>query len=1221
MTLREAFENKMLLLDGGMGSVIQTYGIKGANNDMLSIEMPEIILDIQRHYVDAGVDCLTTNTFSSQRVSQHEYHQEHRIAEMNRAAVKIAKQAAAEAMEKYGRQVYILGDVGPTSKMLSMSEDVNDPASRSITFDELENAYLEQIQVLVEEGVDAILIETIFDTLNAKAAASAFTKVMEKRAAAKVPELAEGSAVADLKPVEVMFSMTVSDASGRTLSGQTVEAFAVSVMHMHPLSIGLNCGLGADGMVPYLRRMGKVAPCYISCHPNAGLPNQFGGYDDTPEDMVNKMYVYLDDKLVNMIGGCCGTTPEHIAAMRKMLDALPADYERRKPAPKYATSPLLRLAGLEPLFKEQVRPSNGADSCNAEDFVKVGERCNVAGSKKFLRLINEKNYDEALDIARKQVEDGADVIDVNMDDGLLDATAEMQTFLNLIASDPAVSRVPIMVDSSRFEVIEAGLKCIQGKSIVNSISLKMGEQAFIEHALTIKRLGAAVIVMLFDEEGQATNYERRVKIAARAYDILVKQLDFAPSDIIFDPNVLTVATGMAEHNAYAIDFIRAVRWIMDNLPGVRISGGLSNLSFAFRGNNYLREAMHTTFLHYAIPNGMGMAIMNPSAIIEYKTIPLELRMAITEVLLNTEPDASETLIEIASRMTAAAATAKEAGTKYDPKAIFAISTGAGSSDAGSNSVADSAQAKTTPEERLQEALLKGTSTTLQPDLMELINRGDSPVGIISGPLMDGMNEVGRRFGEGKMFLPQVVKTARTMKKAVEILQPYIEAGKDANASSRGKIVIATVKGDVHDIGKNIVSVIMACNGYEMVDLGVMVPEDVIVKAVIENKADILSLSGLITPSLEEMCTVAKAMQAAGQRIPIIVGGATTSPTHTAVKIAPCYEGPVFHVRDAASNPGLAQKLLDPATREQTIQENREEQQRIRDKQNGIQTEAANTMAAAEKTPLERRYLCDWSKYQPVEPTFMGESKLPPIALEKVIPLISWEYFFFTWKVKADQEEAKKLKADAEELIKSFTKPEYALRAVQAFYPAAGTENSIKFNTGRTGTDSDFVEVETARQQNPEGTCLALCDYVAPANANTASVFAAPAGKDVFRDIVGAFAVTVSDAFVKRLEKLKAEQGGSDYDVLLMQTVADRLAEAGAEYLSQELARTKGWKGIRPAVGYPVLPNIKEIFNVAKLIDFNSVGISLTANGAMYPQASVSGLYISHPEIDYFHVKV
>ncbi|MCL4101207.1 methionine synthase (B12-dependent) [Fibrobacter sp. UWH9] len=1214
MTLREAFESRMMLLDGGMGSVIQTYGIKGANNDMLSIERPDVILDIQRRYVDAGVDVLTTNTFSSQRVSQHEYHQEHRIAEMNRASVKIARQAADEAMAKYGRQVYIAGDVGPTSKMLSMSDDVNDPASRSITFDELEDAYLEQIQVLLEEGVDAILIETIFDTLNAKAALSAYSKAKEAMEAAAI---AKGETP---RPVEVMLSMTVSDASGRTLSGQTVEAFAISVMHAKPLSIGLNCGLGADGMIPYLRRMGKVAPCYLSCHPNAGLPNQFGGYDDTPEDMVRLMTPYMDEHLVNMIGGCCGTTPEHIAAMRKMLDALPADYERRKPAPKFATSPLLRLAGLEPLLVNQVRPSNGADNCNSEDFVPVGERCNVAGSKKFLRLINEKNYEEALDIARKQVEDGAQVVDVNMDDGLLDAKQEMRTFLNLLASDPAISRVPIMVDSSRFEVIEEGLKCAQGKCIVNSISLKMGEEAFIEHAMTVKRLGAAVIVMLFDEEGQATNYDRRVAIASRAYKLITEKCGFDPSDIIFDPNVLTVATGMAEHNAYAHDFIRACRWIIDNLPGVRISGGLSNLSFAFRGNNYLREAMHSTFLHLATPNGMGMAIMNPAAAVDYKTIPLELRMAITEVLLNTYPESSEELIEIASRMTAAQMAAKESGAKYDPKAIFAVSAGAANAASSESAGADVAAVQTTPEQRLQEALLKGTSTTLQPDLMELINRGDSPVNIISGPLMDGMNEVGRLFGEGKMFLPQVVKTARTMKKAVEILQPYIEAGKEEGAASRGKIVIATVKGDVHDIGKNIVSVIMACNGFDMVDLGVMVPEDVIVNAAIEHKADIVSLSGLITPSLEEMCTVATKMQEAGLRIPIIVGGATTSPTHTAVKIAPCYDGPVFHVRDAASNPGLAQKLLDPSTSAETIEENRKEQQRIRDKQAGIISAAEEAMAAAESTPVERRYKCDWEKYQPVQPPFMGESKLPPIALEKVIPLISWEYFFYTWKVKPDCEEAIKLKADAEKLLAEISKPEYALRAVQAFYPAAGTDSTVQFNTGRTGTAADLVEVTTARQQNPEGTCLALCDYVAPADAKTASVFSSVLGDKIFRDIVGAFAVTVSDTFVKRLEKLKAEQGGSDYDVLLMQTVADRLAEAGAQYLSNQLDANNNWKGIRPAVGYPVLPNIKEIFNVAKLIDFDSVGISLTENGAMYPQASVSGLYISHPEIEYFNVK-
>lgn len=936
--------------------------------------------------------------------------------------------------------------------------------------------------------------------------------------------------------------------------------------------------------------------------------------------MVRLMTPYMDEHLVNMIGGCCGTTPEHIAAMRKMLDALPADYERRKPAPKFATSPLLRLAGLEPLLVNQVRPSNGADNCNSEDFVPVGERCNVAGSKKFLRLINEKNYEEALDIARKQVEDGAQVVDVNMDDGLLDAKQEMRTFLNLLASDPAISRVPIMVDSSRFEVIEEGLKCAQGKCIVNSISLKMGEEAFIEHAMTVKRLGAAVIVMLFDEEGQATNYDRRVAIASRAYKLITEKCGFDPSDIIFDPNVLTVATGMAEHNAYAHDFIRACRWIIDNLPGVRISGGLSNLSFAFRGNNYLREAMHSTFLHLATPNGMGMAIMNPAADVDYKTIPLELRMAITEVLLNTYPESSEELIEIASRMTAAQMAAKESGAKYDPKAIFAVSAGAANAASSESAGADVAAVQTTPEQRLQEALLKGTSTTLQPDLMELINRGDSPVNIISGPLMDGMNEVGRLFGEGKMFLPQVVKTARTMKKAVEILQPYIEAGKEEGAASRGKIVIATVKGDVHDIGKNIVSVIMACNGFDMVDLGVMVPEDVIVNAAIEHKADIVSLSGLITPSLEEMCTVATKMQEAGLRIPIIVGGATTSPTHTAVKIAPCYDGPVFHVRDAASNPGLVQKLLDPSTSAETIEENRKEQQRIRDKQAGIISAAEEAMAAAESTPVERRYKCDWEKYQPVQPPFMGESKLPPIALEKVIPLISWEYFFYTWKVKPDCEEAIKLKADAEKLLAEISKPEYALRAVQAFYPAAGTDSTVQFNTGRTGTAADLVEVTTARQQNPEGTCLALCDYVAPADAKTASVFSSVLGDKIFRDIVGAFAVTVSDTFVKRLEKLKAEQGGSDYDVLLMQTVADRLAEAGAQYLSNQLDANNNWKGIRPAVGYPVLPNIKEIFNVAKLIDFDSVGISLTENGAMYPQASVSGLYISHPEIEYFNVK-
>ncbi len=1218
-SLRSAFAERILLLDGGMGSLIQEYGIKDANNGMLSIERPDVILDIHRRYVKAGVDVLTTNTFSSQRISQHEYHQEARIEELNRAAVRLARQAADEATD---RKVFVVGDVGPTSKMLSMSDDVNDPAARAITFDELEAAYYEQIKVLVEEGVDGILIETIFDTLNAKAALAAFDRAKTEVKGKKEKGIINGCNEDVILP-EVLLSMTVSDASGRTLSGQTVEAFVASVLHADPLSLGLNCGLGADGMVPYLRQMSKVAPCYVSCHPNAGLPNQFGGYDDTPEDMVRQMQPYFDEQLVNMVGGCCGTTPEHIAAMRAEIDrrAALADTSLRKPAAKAST---LTLAGLEPL----VAGTNNSTllTPNSSLFVKVGERCNVAGSRKFLRLINEKKYDEALDIARQQVEDGAMVIDVNMDDGLLDAKEEMQTFLNLLASDPAISRVPIMVDSSRWEVIEAGLKCIQGKGVVNSISLKMGEEEFLAHARVIRRLGAAVIAMCFDEEGQATDFRRRITICQRMYDLLTREVGFAPEDIIFDPNVLTIATGMSEHFDYAADFIRATRWIHENLPGTRVSGGLSNLSFAFRGNNFLRESMHTVFLHHAIRNGMGMAIMNPAAEVAYNTIPLELRMAITEVVLNTSDDASDALIEIAQRMTAAQMAAKEAGAKYDPRAIFAqVSNGQISNEQqGNNSSLLTPNSSLTPEQRLQQALLKGVTNTLEPDLMELINRGDTPLTIISGPLMDGMNEVGRLFGEGKMFLPQVVKTARTMKKAVEILQPYIEKGTDEqttphsslltpHSSKAGRIVIATVKGDVHDIGKNIVGVIMSCNNFEVIDLGVMVPCETIIQAAIEHKADIVSLSGLITPSLEEMCTVAKAMQEAGLSIPIMVGGATTSPIHTAVKIAPCYDGPVFHVRDAASNPGLAMRLLDPAQYDVVVAENRAEQARIRqqqaDKQAQLSAARKEQEAAGAATPLQRRLSLDWKKYQPVQPPFVGAQILPSIALRDVLPLIDWTYFYWTWRLKPDTDEAKKLKADADALLNSLVDdPAYALRATQAFYPATGGEDSISIQLRHNEHDpacpccNRTIVLPTPRQQKPEGTCLSLCDYVAPGN-----------------DHVGAFAVTISQAMVDRLEQLKTTAGGSDYEVLLLQTVADRLAEAGAEYLSQKLAAENHWHGIRPAVGYPSLPDQKSIFLLGEMIDFPAIGITLTENGAMYPQASVCGLYIAHPEAEYFSV--
>ena len=1175
MTLREAFNDRILLLDGAMGSLL----MKG-NNDHLSLTDPEAILDIHRRYVAAGADVITTNTFSSQRISQHDYHLDEQIEAMNRAAVRLARQAASEARD---HQVFVLGDVGPTSKMLSMSEDADDPAARSITFDQLEAAYLEQIQVLVEEGVDGILIETIFDTLNAKAAISACLK-------AGAPE--------------ILLSMTVSDASGRTLSGQTVEAFITSVMHANPLCVGLNCGLGADGMLPYLRQMSAFAPTFVSCHPNAGLPNEFGAYEDSPEDMVRQMSPYLEEHLVNMIGGCCGTTPAHISAMRSMLDNLPDSYTKRVPKSRRGVQPLL-LSGLDVL------------KADTKTFVKVGERCNVAGSRKFLRLIGEKHYDEALDIARKQVEDGAMVIDVNMDDGMLDAKQEVQTFLNLLASDPSISRVPIMIDSSRFEVIEAGLKCCQGKGIVNSISLKMGEADFLAKARVVKRLGAAVIAMCFDEEGQATDYERRIKVCQRMYKLLTVEVGFAPEDIIFDPNVLTIATGMPEHAAYAQDFIRATRWVTDNLPGVRVSGGLSNLSFAFRGNNYLRESMHSVFLHHAIANGMGMAIMNPATEVPYKTIPLELRMAITEVILNCSTDASEELIALAQKMNEAQSAAKEAGVKYDPKAIFSST-----SEPAEKITLESGVPRTflkptddTPEHRLQDALLKGLTTTLDTDLKELLARGVSPLSIISGPLMEGMNEVGRLFGEGKMFLPQVVKTARTMKKAVEILDPYIKSEQSsdvsAKAPSRGRILIATVKGDVHDIGKNIVGVILACNGFEVVDLGVMVPVEKILATIREQTIDIVCLSGLITPSLEEMCVVARAMQAEGLDIPLIVGGATTSPVHTAVKIAPCYEGPVFHVRDAASNPVLAMKLLDPATREQVIDANRVEQERIRQQQSQRQlrdkVHEQTSRTLGEASPLQRRLKVDWQKYPKVVPPFYGARVLPPILVRDLIPHIDWTYFFWAWRVKEDSEEGKKLRYDADHLLAQIAEgQEYAVRVTQAFYLAVGLEDRIRVTLRRNGHDlncpccNQTLDIPTPRQQKEMGTCLALCDYV--------------------NHCVGAFACTVSEKFVQRLETLKQSQGGSDYDVLLLQTVGDRLAEAASEYLSQKLNAENQWSGIRPAVGYPSLPDQKTIFLLARMIDYEAIGISLTENGAMYPQASVSGLYIPYPDAEYFSVK-
>ena len=891
-TIQEQINERILVLDGAMGTMIQQYGLteddfrgdrfhdvpgmlKGCN-DVLCLTRPDVIEDIHRKYLDAGADIIETNTFNATRVSMADYHLQAYCAEINREAARLARRLADEYTARCPEKPrWVAGSVGPTNKTCSMSPDVNNPAFRALTFDELAEAYMEQMTALLEEGVDTILIETIFDTLNAKAAIYAANRAMEQ-CGRKVP---------------LMLSVTVSDTGGRTLSGQTLDAFLASVQHADIFSIGLNCSFGAKQLKPFLEQLARRAPYYISAYPNAGLPNTLGQYDQTPEEMEAEVKEYIDEGLVNIIGGCCGTTEAYIARFASLV-------EGRKPHQRVAEPKYLWLSGLELL---EVTPEI--------NFVNVGERCNVAGSRKFLRLINEKKYEEALSIARKQVEDGALVIDINMDDGLLDAAQEMTTFLNLIASEPDIARVPIMIDSSKWEVIVAGLKCVQGKGIVNSISLKEGEAVFIEHARIIKQYGAAVIVMAFDEKGQADTYERKIEVCSRAYRILTEQVGFRPQDIIFDPNVLAVATGMEEHNNYAVDFIRATGWIRKNLPGAHISGGVSNLSFAFRGNNYIREAMHAVFLYHAIAQGMDMGIVNPASSVLYTDIPADVLERIEDVVLNRRSDAAERLIEMAEKLKAE----KE--------------------NAGNAQAADAHLAwrkASDVDARLQYALVKGIGDYLEEDLQEALKSYPDAVSIIEGPLMGGMNRVGELFGSGKMFLPQVVKTARTMKKAVSILQPFIEAQKKEGAKKAGKVLVATVKGDVHDIGKNIVSVVMACNNYEIIDLGVMVPAETIVETAMREKVDIIGLSGLITPSLEEMVHVVCELNRAGLHIPVMIGGATTSKLHTALKIAPVYQGPVVYLKDASQNAPVAARLLNPATHDAFVKELADEYEALRE---------------------------------------------------------------------------------------------------------------------------------------------------------------------------------------------------------------------------------------------------------------------------------------------------
>ena len=1153
-----------MVLDGAMGTMIQRYGLAeedfrgtafvahavklDGDNDVLNITRPDVISAIHREYLEAGADIITTCTFNAQAISQAEYKMQSEVRAMNRAAVALArKEADRMTALTPDKPRFVAGSVGPTGKTASMSPDVDNPASRVVDFEQLRAAYREQIEVLVQCGVDLLLFETAFDTLNVKAALAAAEEVFAE-SGHRVP---------------VMLSVTIADAAGRMLAGQTLEAFLASVAHADVLSVGLNCSFGAEQMTPFIKQL-ATSPYYVTTHPNAGIPDAMGRYDQTPEKMAQSIRRFADEGLVNIVGGCCGSTPDHIRAIAEAV----ADVEQvRKPA----QSKVAWLAGLDAF-----EPNDA--------FINVGERCNVAGSKKFLRLIKEKSYDEALAIARSQVRAGAMVIDVNMDDAMIDAQEEMVNFLNLMASDPEIARLPWMVDSSRFEVIEAALKTIQGKAIVNSLSLKEGEEIFLQRARRVKELGAALVVMAFDEQGQATSYERKVEVCERAYRLLVERLAFDPRDIIFDPNVLTIATGMREHDSYALDFIRATEWIHKNLPHARVSGGVSNLSFSLRGNNYLREAMHAVFLYHAIHAGLDMAIVNPSTKVMYGDIPAPLLEALEDVILCRREDATERLIAMAEQY------------RNDVQQV--------------TTVVD--RSEISLEERLSMALQHGDEEFLLPDLEEALQKYPSPASIIEGPLMQGMTVVGRLFGEGKMFLPQVVKTARTMKRAVEILQPYIEAQSVGEVGKSGRYLLATVKGDVHDIGKNIAAVVLACNNFEVIDLGVMVPSEQIVQAAIEHKVDYIGLSGLITPSLDEMCRVAQELKVAGVSVPLFIGGATTSALHTALKIAPLYDGPVFHVKDAAQNPILAMQLAG-TERERTIACLRYEQQSLREK---IATEITPSACGAES-----RLQIDWSQELIVEPSYKGVRGIDMIALADVRPYINWTHFYNLWGVRAATPEAEQIRAEAELML---DKMQHSLRARVGFFAARGTEKSIVLSHVEgcecCGGVKREVAIATPRQSsvNSDGVALALCDFVSPEN-----------------DYVGAFAVTVSESFVEELEQLKLS--GEQYKSLLMQSIGDRLVEAASEWLHEQVRKQMwgyapaenltikemyqaAYQGIRPAVGYPSLPDQKTIFPLAELLDLGKIGITLTENGAMYPQASVCGLYIASRQAKYFIIK-
>lgn len=1203
--LSAAARERILIIDGSMGVFLQSYKLPEAdfrgerfkdfhrelkgNYDVLCLTRPDLIEDIHRKYLDAGADIIETNTFNATAISQAEFDMPLGVCyDINKAAAEIACRAISAWQSNHQSPIhqspkFVAGSLGPLNKTLSLSPDVNDPGFRTITFDEAKNAYAEQVRGLMDGGADIILVETIFDVLNCKSAIYAIEEVFEEKGF-RLP---------------VVISGTITDASGRTLSGQTVEAFWISVKHAKPFAVGLNCALGAEEMRPHLEALAEVADCYISAYPNAGLPNEFGEYDQTAHEMCVFMEDFARSGFVNIVGGCCGTTPEHIRHIAEHVKKYPP---RPLPVRGKEAEGYTQLAGLEPLI---IRPET--------NFVNIGERTNVTGSAKFAKLIKEGNYSEALTVARQQVDGGAQVIDVNMDEGLLDSEAAMVKFLNLMSAEPDIAKLPVMVDSSKFRVIEAGLKCLQGKSIVNSISMKEGEAEFIRQANICRRFGAAVVVMAFDEEGQADTIQRKVEICQRAYKILTERVGYDPTDIIFDPNIFAVATGIEEHNEYAINFIEATRTIKNTCPGAKISGGVSNLSFSFRGNNLVREAMHAAFLYHATRAGMDMGIVNAGMLEVYEQIPKELLQRIEDVLFNRHPDATEELVKLAESF-------KETGGKVIGE--------------------DLSWRNATVQERITHALVRGIDKFIEIDTEEARKQYAAPLEVIEGPLMDGMNVVGDLFGSGKMFLPQVVKSARVMKKAVAYLQPFIEAEKGGTVTAKGKVLMATVKGDVHDIGKNIVGVVLGCNNYDIVDLGVMVPADKILKAAIAENVDVIGLSGLITPSLDEMVHVAKEMQRLGLKIPLLIGGATTSKTHTAVKIEPQYQNaPVVHVLDASRSVAVVSSLL---TKNETENEAFVERTRLEYEQ--IRIQRAARQSSKQYLSLEQarqnKLKLDWDNYTPPKPNFTGVKSFENYPLEELTDYIDWTPFFQSWQLAGkfpailEDEvvgaEAKKLYHDAQSMLRRIIDEKWLeARAVIGIFPATAVGDDLQVPAALaaglvdempTAKAAGTITLHHLRQQNLKAADQAnfcLSDFVSPKG----------------NDHIGCFAVTAGIGIEKWVEQFEKEH--DDYAAILLKALADRLAEALAERMHERVRKefwgyaiaenldnesliNENYQGIRPAPGYPACPEHTEKRTLWQLLDpEKNAGIQLTESCAMYPTAAVSGWYFSHPASKYF----